>query len=700
MAVNYRISFKNYYGNDCTISLIEDYAVTEFTELTAAADPLDIIYTPENSDDVFSAMVTSKAKIRVAIDGENQAFLERMAILQEGEYQIDIRWGIFGIWTGALVPDEQTRSFSLIGGEIEITAVDRLTQMKGKKLIDSDGAFITGEHTLNYYVDRAFLQVQPVGAPGVDTKIVYSSLVLSNNTSTVFPDILDQLSVYAEAFNDDMGRPINCYDAIKMIAESLCMRCMYIGNFLFFIDILDYLEPLIFGADPVKIGFKGTADLDAIFMNNSENITTEKTFVESICKFEYKNIVGLLVDGYLQNWQVSGTGLILSDWDYSPNLLAAPDYEDRRVGNGRVENPFGILLKEYTDSTHIDEIGGHCIYEMYNGDHITVDISTHFPDITQIEPTAPGGVNYALFCNLRAVIYNESNPADSNYLSVEGGNTNSEYAWWNIDLSGSSFASGEFDFDALFAGESPGITSMVIITASVLEDQTNTVDFPGILMPGQTGKLFISVGAFSNMTGLFTFKGIDTVVTSVIASKTIPKTNNRIAKGDIVYVSRDNASSTTKMEKEISLNTTGVVSIGGSIMTPLSYTRTSDSVVVPAGPVPYISRKGSATFNNVQLHNYNAMVRMVFNYNQYRIDFEAKGNYINFSSPIDFSSLYDPTRPSTDIYNALALMIQYSNNVKSCTYKITSASMKLNQRAFSKDTLNDTHDLVENYAIT
>lgn len=727
MATNYKISFENYYGNPCEVKLIEDYEDDVFIDLMGDANPVQITYDGEE-ESIFSAVVTSKARIRVKIDGSasNQAFIERMAALKEGEYQVEIQWALFGRWVGALIPDEQTRSFSLIEGTLELTAVDRLIQMKGKKLVDSDGAYLSGDLTLRTYIERCFNQVLPPGAPGLDTMLIYSSLVLSNDTAYSFPSIMEQLSVYAEVFNDDMGRPVSCYDVIKIIAESLCMRCFYVGNFLFFVDILDHLIlPPEFGLETIKVGFKdGNIPVDSILIKNSENITTVPTYTESICRFEFKGLIGLLVDGYLQNWVPSGGGFILNDWTYSPLLLSAPDYENRRVGNGRQENPYGILLKG-TVAFDYEEIGGHAINEFYGGDTINVQIKMRFRDISQIVTTRIGGTEYDITTLFRAVIYNETHPEWSYYLKAVGASNSGIYEWKDIDLLGTTFAANEFDFAELTARAmigtpyGPLATRILLPLNKVSGDQTISVDLPPLPLTRDgikdIGRFFFAPGGASSWDYDNDLAPIaDLIVQNVIVSKAVPKTDNKEVKGEIVYVSRAGNMSVTKVEKTIKLNTSANWNVAGSLRTPITYTLNQDSTlpdgsvipsgtVIPAGPVYYLSRKNADIFNNRPLIAYNAMVRTLFDYNQYKIDYETKGNYLNFNGIIDLSSLYDEARPSTEIYQSLSLQIRNTIDIKAAENKITSVTMKVVAREFTQypnGELDETHDLIETYNIT
>lgn len=717
MPTNYKISFDNYYGNLCEVLLIEDYEDDVFVELLGSDSPVEVTYDSED-ETIFSTMITSKAKIRVLVDSNNIDFIERMAVLKEGEYQVEINWAGSGRWVGALIPDEQSRTFSIVQGELELTAVDRLIQMKGKKLIDSDGAYMSGEHTLRQYIDRCFAQVLPPGAPGLDTMVIYSNLVLSNDTTYSFPNIMEQLSVYAEAFNDDLGRPINCYEVVKAIASSLNMRCFYVGNFLFFVDIINYIEFPPFGLDPVTVGFKGDT-VGATLIKNSENITTVPTFTESVCRFKYKGLVGLLVDGYLQNWIASGSGFVLEDWTYSPRLLSQPDYESRRRGNGRQENPFGIFLKcDALGFLDFDEIGGSSLNEVYPLDTINISAKLKFNDMNQIVPTRIGGNEFDIFGSFRAVIYNNNNPDLSACILTEDGGGSGKYAWYWVDLTGSGFASGVFDFEALIDavetayGFGPYATQNIIQFSNTSSDQTISIDLPSALLIGRTGKLFVAFGgACCTDLDNDTYPPVDIILQNVIVTKSVPKTDNKEVKGEVVYVSRFGNMSVEKVEKEISLNTSANWNVSGALRTPITYTLTQDSLLpdgtiipsgttIPAGPVYRLSRTGTTIFNNQPLVAYNAMSRMLFDYNQYKIDYEVKGNYININAPIDLSSLYDVSRPSTEIYNSISLQIRNSINIKKSENKITSVTMKFDQRSFSGNTLDEFHDLVESYYIT
>lgn len=697
---NYRIQFKDSNGIDCTVRLIQDENAALDIPLTGADTPLTIVYTLEDESDVFSTIGTSKATIKVVLDGSNIDFLEEMAVLEEGQYRVDVEVKDLAYWKGWLIPDEQTRSFSEISSTIQLTAVDNLTRMKGKQLLDSDGAFITGKHTLKEYVQYCFNRVNKPGSP--DFIVVSSDLVLSNDTSYVFPSILEQLSVYAEAFNDDMGRPINCYDVIRMIAESLCMRVFYSYNTLFFIDMLNFVDEG-FTYPGIKIGLKDD-NTGHFFIKNSENITTVKVFSESIASFEYGNLVGLMIDGYLEEWEPESSGQVLSHWSYNSTLLSKSDYNQRKQGTGRKEAPYGILLKGVSNQPDEEMIGGVSDYAFHLRDIINVSFTVKLTHPELILPTISGSPGFNIWLDYSVVVYNETFPEISlYYYRNEATNT---FTWGVIDLTGSDFASGKFDFAAYISavGSAAYIQRMSLVWTG--DKQTVDVTLPPMALLGDRGTVFVALSnaiTQNNISSGTYYDQADLIVYNVLVTKVIPKTKGETHKGEIVYISREADVSSSQYTKEISFNTTANDNVAGSLLTDISYT-TTGGTVIPAGTVTAISRKRTNVFDNVSLLQYNAMVRMIFNFNQYMIDFEmrekSKTSYVMFEYPLDFSALYNPLRPSTDIYNNRLLQTRNEYDVRNAERKITAVTMKVNQRAFSRDTLDDTHDFVEFYYLT
>ena len=723
--MNYRLSFFDYFNERVEIFIFRDSAPGSYVELTGAASPLSIIKQREETDNMFTYVATSKAKIRVAVTEDNMSFLEDMAMLKEGEFFVSIvkpDTSIQPIWEGVLIPDEQSRSFSLLSGEAEITAVDGLIQMKGKKLLDEEGKYVTGSHTLKEYIDYCGSQVRSyLGS------VCYSDLVLSNDTSYVFPNILEQIEVFSEAFNDDMGRPISCFEVIKMIAEALSLRVHYDGSILTFVD---------FDKEPVSrhtVGFKDS-NANAILIYNSENITTTRTFLESVYKFMYRKAVGFIRNGLFALWERVGGGWKLSEWQYNPFLASSSDVYQRRIGTGRQQNAFGLLLMrdEVGEQYQSDTIAGKVAQKFDGGETLSLEVTYSNPP-----GSSDGFIQFIKSYDYRGemvrkflfqiVLYNEVLPEFSVMLHtvVEGNYNKRELrtVWAMVDLSGTLYENGEVDWDSAlmqqimpsdqtFAYKNQFVPPQTIPGVPVDVDidnriQRKSIDIPTLPNLGGPIQAYVFLQPIKQMTWseialnpsnapLATSR---TVFYSAVLSMVTPTDKYNPATGEVVYISRDDVVSTASNEQEIKLNTTENKGASGALQTSITYTRSSDGITIHPGHVPYISVKGTSVHNNITLLNYNARLRMIYNYNQYKIDFDVKSKDISFLKMLDFRAIYDPLRPSTFIYNSPFMQLSQDVDVKKGEYKITAVSMRKNQRIFSERILDETHDLVEEYSL-
>ncbi len=285
--------------------------------------------------------------------------------------------------------------------------------------------------------------------------LINSNLTISYDTNDPLGDILDQLAVEPSSFNDDMGRPVNCFEVVKAIANALSMRVVCYQNSIIFHDIPDYISI----SSTVPLGYighpSGDFDIANFVLGNSENINTVKVFKEAVVRFEYKGVTGLLIDGFLQNWVTAMAGMRLAQWTYSPYMLLQPDVYDRRVGNGRVEKPYGIrLYGVLAPGGEFDQIAGRTEMLFGVGDRLKLSVELEInQNVGAIEPIEAGGSDYRLEIWLTIVFYNVVNPADSRYLSVVGG----AQTWEQKDLTGTTFATGDYDYNSFLPGIQPFI---------------------------------------------------------------------------------------------------------------------------------------------------------------------------------------------------------------------------------------------------
>lgn len=687
--VKYTMVFKDDFGRTVHVVLRSAEVVLEPIVLTAASNPVTITMVG-GDDDVYQPVITSQAVIRIILPEDSVQLFEDLTNMTEDTFGVTIT--VFNpgddyVWHGWLIPDEQIRNFSYTGQEISIRAIDPLSRSKGVKLLNSDNKYLYGKFKLKDIIstvmDRCF---NPDNTVGTFSYFVASTLKLSYDTTYVFPDILEQLTVNTEVFNDDMGRPITGFEVIKMIANSLCMRCWYENRTLYFQDIHTFTSNWMLGA--IGLGIMLPGDDNNFLIKNTENITTLRTFKESRARFEYKGAVGILIDGYLQNWEVAGAGFRLTDWDYNPILGGQPDVFLRREGTGREGTPYGIRIQAYS-SGNIERIGSRSVTTFTGGDSARISIKMQLLNPNDIPPYQD---EYVIDISAIPVIYNPDDPTLS-YITQINPTTNETY-WQRVDLTGTLFASGVTDWAAITA-----LTPRAIFLRAdrAATRQTLEKDTPPLPVEAN-GILFVNVSPAINPSYTLIPDSTKTIIHNVLVSK-IPKNTERVpSKGEIVYITRQINTSQLDKTKDIELNTTVNNSVTGALETEITYVRTSDGVTVLAGLVTYLSN-GSFLIDK-SLLQYNAMVQMRYNYAQYKIDLEARSRLLQFYNFISLADLSDPLRPSTAIYDEPFLQTKHEYDIKTGLRKLSVVSMKQNARLLSETTLDDTHDLLEVNSLT
>lgn len=708
----YIMNFKDRFDRNVRVAIMTRDLVLTPTELTAAENPVTIV-TNCDDDDVFSSMVTSKATLRFTLPEDDIELFEDIANMTEDTFGVvvSITNGatIEYFWAGFMIPDEQHRTFSYHNQVVELTAICPLSKLKGVKFILSNGSFIHGEHTLAEILDWCFFQVfdgSPLG--GVDyVFFVRSKLVLSRDTSTVFPEVFDMLSTYTEAFNDDMGRPVSGYNVVKAIVDALFMKCYAEGYQITFTDIDDFVRSN--SLPQIHISYKEHGSFNPstmlMLLGNSENITTTRVYRESRARFEYRGVIGLLQDGFMLNWIPAGTGFKLANWDYSPDFVAQPDVYSRRIGSGRQEDPYGIELRYRYDNTipvtapipiSADLIGGRMDSKVASKD--VLKLSLKYKILNKDKIGLVNGETPYFFQQNYVYVYNESNPASSYRLNSVSGNQE-----WNVvDLTGSAFSSGHVDWAY--------ITSSIDASAGIipqLTDDKQTVDMDLPELPESVyGSVFIICGPIVSIKQVIPLyylspqEASHIVIYEVLLSKAPKKVEKETTKGEITYVTRNLKSSQENVERTMLLNTTANDSVSGAIYSPIGYTRTSDGVVVPPGPVPYISKTGNVWITDSKLTTYCALARMWYNYAQYKIECEAIGRSLPLYSQIKYDAFVDMSRPSTLIYNAVCMPNRIEYEIKASKFKLVTTTMKLNARNVSYNVLDDDNDLVEPLFLT
>lgn len=698
----YHISYKDAFNREVEVFLIQEAVVITPIELVGDENPVTITHAGEDGD-IFQTMISSKATIRIILPESGSELFEDIATMDENTFGvvITVKNGLITeyIWNGWLVPDEQVKTFSYYSQNIVLTAIDAISRLKGQKLLNADETYITGVQSLKYLAQRCFDDVYtPENTLIGYTFVIKSKMVLNTNSTTVFPDILEQLAVSAEAFNDDMGRPISAFDVISKIANSLFMRCFYENGNIYFVDILDFCKDPTTPQLPVFYKeFPGVdPEADIILIENTENIDTTRTYRESRVRFAYNAMVGLLKDGFLNNWENFGGGKRLVDWVYNDLLLSQPDVYDRRVGTGRQESPFGILLKWGDPVDGPEMIGGSTGSSVSGGSTLSLDVKLEAINqgLIPLQNTAYD-IDIPITFLLSVLIYNPLDPVNSLALTrVDSADGTSYTAWKFRDLTGSDFASGSFDFNDFEVGKS-------ILLDRTSNVQTATIELP-IVPESVSGQAFVAVTAITHNDNLATvgYEAHDTIIYEVLLTQKPKNTEKKTTKGEITYLSRKIRTSQEFLLRDIELHTSANFTVAGSLSSAIPYELFG--YTIPPGPIGNISFEGYPGLLGfgVPLIAYCAFAQMWLNYPQYKVECEIRGRDNEFYKGIDFSCFNDLTRPSTAIYNNIFVQTSSQYELKAATRKITAISMKLNERNISDSILDDDNDLWEYYFIT
>lgn len=719
----YKIEFKDDFNRLVTVLIVQDEIILTPTMLVAADNPVTVRYDGDESD-IFQTMIPSKAKIRILLPEDNLELYEDLSTIDEDTFGVTITVeeddDIVFAWNGWLIPDELTRTFSYQDQTMELTAIDVISRLKGQRLVNSDGTYIVGRQTMKYIVsrclDEAFTTSNTIGSYEI---VVKSHMVLSVLTSYEFPDVLEQLSVAAEAFNDDMGRPISAFEVVERIARSLLMRVFYENSTVYFVDILDYQGDMDRPEAPVLFkDYPGvTLQDNNIIIGNDENITTSRTFRESNARFQYTNTIGILIDGNLNNWEESGTGYRLTNWFYNPYLEARPDVDDRRVGNGRAESPYGILLTYTNDGTtppitgrKYDMICSKVSVPVSGGIFYTINVRMRLVNPLSIDfADISGTLARHTYQILFIFVYNDYDPSKCYAFSwMSGGDGHAH--WVEIALAGTDFEDGIPDWSVITAAYESELSSnttvntfgaanpaLIIEATPAFEIQELSYDLPPLPI-GVIGTMYVAVHPCTGAKVDLHPESADTVIYSCILTQKGSFFGPEKTKGETVYITRKIRTSQDKLEREISFNTTENSNVAGSISTDITYEDNFGNII-PAGNVPVVSISNVPELFGLPILGYNAIALMWLNYPQYKIDFTVRGKILNFYDAVILNTLYDPGRPSTAIYQEVFIQNSHEYDLKMGTRKLVVMSMKINKRIISDVEPDETHDAGEFYYI-
>lgn len=745
MAV-YVAKYTNNLGQKVDL-IIADVITPDQETIQLADNPITIDYSVKDEDDIFSPIMAGRAEVRVILgeDVVSTNFFEDMSNAQEGEYELLVRvhdggGTTYGAFQGYIVPDGLQRGISYFNDIITVRAVDAVERLKSYTLRKIDGTQFVGRFKLSEYLEAL---LEPAGAfiGDIETDISLSDTPLNPLPST---SLLEQLWVDASVFNDNQGRPINAYEALELIAYSLGCRAIldHTTGFptLNMREVATY--PLQF-IDPLDIGIKSNGNTDNFLLGNSEVLTRVKTFKEVKGSFSYEGADGIVENGAMQFYDVDGKP---QNVDVNAPLLALPDMNVRKRGNGRTENPYGFMLRSsYTEDTpgniatrHINTVDMLAFktpadLHLPRYSEVEISVTARLEDVGYVaEQTDSVGTNLQYTAMIvDAIVYNEADPANSvrSMLNPEGVPT-----WETVDLSGNAtFASGSYDFgvnartNGLFAIFPSGSLYALgpIVGASAFISQYGTpLEFSATYNVSQTqnielaplpvsGRLHVAISQILDAGpmvshGTLTELNDSTEMNTRIEGVLVSAKGLSEGKEETVYITRYGDHTTDKKEFEIKLNTTATPTAKGSLWTDVTY-EDSDSKVGRFYRGPGWVRGINCSYFSpserirgyVSLVQYGALMRMAFNGVQNKIDFSARCSALHPEMPVRFIELLDLSRPSTFLFDAFHIQQKHKWNVTTGERDITAISMQLYNRdvedGTEQDTPTPTVDVMEKY---
>lgn len=746
MAV-YVATYTNNLGQKVDLRIEDIDDVNEDT-IQLADNPITVTYSVKDEDDIFSPIMTGRAEVRVMLldDSVSTEFFEAMSNAGEGEYKLRVHTHngagtTYGLYNGVVVPDGMQRGISYFNDIIVIKAVDAIERAKSFTLKKIDGTQFVGRFKLKEYIDAILL---PIGA---FTGEIYTDMTLTNTPASPLPStsLLEQLWLDASVFNDSNGRPINAYDALEMIVFALGCRATL--DHLSGIATLVMYEIISYPVQrpaALDIGIKGYLDREDNFLiGNQEVVTRIKTFKEVKGEFSYEGADGIVENGAMQFYDVDGKP---QNVDVNAPLLALPDMNVRKRGNGRTENPYGFMLRSsYTEDTpgniatrHISTVDMLAFktpadLHLPRYSEIEISVTARLEDVGYVaEQTDSVGTNLQYTAMIvDAIVYNEADPANSvrSMLNPEGVPT-----WETVDLSGNaSFASGSYDFSvngrtnglfAIFPSGSLYALGPIVGASAFISQYGTPLEFSATYNVSQTqqielaplpvsGRLHIAISQILDAGpmishGTLAELNASTEMNTRIEGVLVSAKGLSEGKTESVYITRYGDHTTDKKEFEIKLNTTATPTAKGSLWTDVTYEDSNSKVGRFYRGPGWLRGVQGAYFTPserirryITLVQYGALVRMAFNGVQNKLDFSVKASSLPPDQLIKFVDLVNISRESTLLYGYHHIQQMQKWNVTTGEREITAISMQLYNRdvedGTEQDTPTPTTDVMEKY---
>lgn len=713
----------------------------------AGSDPLSIRYETENENDPFTPLLYGSATLKVLIDGSSNLsdFVTAMSSAADGAYNMIVKVGVETVFYGIITPDDYIRSIhTQMGAEMEVKAVCPITFTKGQKLTMTDGKQFRGKHTIKDYVTAILanaFNISPTPSVANFTTLFVHVLSIAKNTitdnslpypnDTYFPPFWEQVKLNAIVFNDSDGRPMNAHDVLVMILKALRMR-MTFDNWTFRLLSLDGIHN-----HPTASGYT--------LIGNAELINRSRRFREVRVEYKYNMFSGTMLNGAFIDWEANDTP---SDTKVLVQQITNNDYSPRRRGNGRTENPYGFMLRygyrtdpinsgAYSPFYQIDKVNMLAFRteeeSLQKGQSIKVEVSAY------TENYRGGGFRYdgddstytRMICD--AFIYNSADPTQS-YRSKAGYGGNE---WELIDLSGTAFSTTNYDFTVntrnrdMFSNRhgifgvdayQPNYVSKfatmyaaefgtpLTFRAMVDIKQTSSIDLPPAPV---SGTLFIAVSPILNVNKvMYSFYREmedygDTVITGINVAIGSADKINKEKTSSVTYRTREITAAIDTRREEIAIDTSTDSALASSLWTDIVYKKSETytlpgvgtitvTTVTQPGFIPSVVSPGGSFNGALSLSAFNAHVLQQYNENRFEFKFKAVMSTVRSFNGYKFPILSGIGLPAgIDEWYFMPTRIEWS--VRSGIADITAISMRKNYKDYSRTTLSNTLDLLEEY---
>jgi hypothetical protein len=267
-ATKYRIEFDTIKNRQVKIDIEEDGFGGSVTNLTAAANPLEIDY-PNGEFDKLASIRESKVRIRILSDVVSA---EDFLTTSDTQYKVKIYVNGTVEWVGWLDNDYLSEPFLDTPEQIELSATDGLSLLKGIQLKDGVGAQIWGLYQVKTYIVTALFQT------GLDLDFwsfinMYPASVSQRGTNADF-DAFYYSWIMSHTFLEGPRDFNDCYTVLSKICEAFNCTLFQARGAWYFVHTNDRIAGDL---DGTKRDYTGSALSTALNQNFAINIGLQET---------------------------------------------------------------------------------------------------------------------------------------------------------------------------------------------------------------------------------------------------------------------------------------------------------------------------------------------------------------------------------------------------------------------------------------